>query len=214
MEELDKDNNQNLIIKLPKDRETYMQKITLFIAISLFVIFIIAKEHYNESLYIFGLLFFTLVVVIWVYDKIYQLITIDSIELSQSELSTKKNGAVVNSCPLEALAIKISVTGKNETTFYKLPSKIKLFSYREEDIGKEELEILIKRLEALALCDINLLRQSTFGQIVPLLGGNMTPEGIEAEVLYNLKKEGMKSWGWIIPPFVVLVVIVTLILIK
>jgi len=141
MREIEKDNNQNLIIKLPKDRETYIQKIMLFLFVSLFVIFIIAKEHYNESLYIFSLLCFALVVVIWVYDKIYQLITIDSIELSQSELSTKKNGLIINTCQLEDLAIKVSVifNGEIERTFYKLPSKIKLFSYREEDIGKRRM---------------------------------------------------------------------------
>lgn len=213
-EEAKNNSNQNLIIKLPKDRETYMQKITLAIVASLFVIFIIAKEHYNESLYIFGLLFFTLFVGIGLYVKIYQLITIDTIELSQRELSTKKNGVVVNSCPFEELAIQTIVIKETETTFYKLPSKIKLFSYREKDIGKEESELLKKRLETLALSDANLLRQSTFGQVVPLLGGNMTPEGIKAEVLCNTTKQEMKNWGWIIPPFIVIVVIATMILIK
>lgn len=214
MEELNK--NQILIIKLPKDRETYIQKMIILFMFSAIIIFVLAKGHYDTPMYKFILFFFIVIFAIVIYDKIYQLLTIDSVELNSSELKTRKNGLIINSCQIDDLAIKVSIifNGEIERTFYKLPSKIKLFSYREKDIGKKESETLIERLALSKLCNKGLLNESTQGHAIPLTVNNTSTEGLEAEAIYNIKKEGFKQWGWIIAPIVVFLLIITLILIK
>lgn len=208
--------NKTLIFKLPKDRESYAQKIIFLIVITCTVIYIIVNGWSGEFKDKFLFFLFGVIPIIVMYDKIYQFFSIDSIEVSEGELLTKKNSLMVNSSKINDLAIKVSIgiDGAIERSFYKFSTKNKLFSYKEKDMGKDESESLLKRIASLTSSNIDLFSESTYGQVVPISHDSISEKAIEAKTIYIIKKEGLKQWNWILVPLIVFLMIFTLILIK
>lgn len=208
--------NKILIFKLPKDRESYAQHIIFLIAVTFIVIYIIVNGWSGAFKDKFLFFLFGVIPIIVMYDKIHQFLSIDSIEVSEDELLTKKNSLIVNSSKMNDLAIKVSIgiDGAVERSFYKFSTTKKLFSYKEKDMGKDESESLLERIASSTSANMNLLAESTYGQVIPISRDDISQKAIEAKTIYIIKKEGLRQWNWILVPLIVFLMIFTLILIK
>jgi hypothetical protein len=208
--------NINKVFKLPKDRESYMQSIIFIVAASLIILFAIINGWNGTVLDKLAVFLFGVVPIIVMYDKVHQFISINSIEISQDELLTKKNTSIVASSKIDNLAIKISIgiDGAIERSFYNLFNNKKLFTYKEKDMGRDESNLFLEQLSSFAHCNLDLLSESTYGQVMPISSNSVSQKAAEMNAEYVYKKVALKQWSWILIPVVVLLMIFTLIVIK
>ena len=208
--------NKSKVFRLPKDRESYIQSIIFLVAASLIILFAIINGWKGTILDKLAVFLFGVVPIIVMYDKVYQFISIKSIEINQDELLTKKNNSIVASSKICDLAIKVSIgiDGAIERSFYNLLKNEKLFTYKEKDMGKGESNLFLEQLSFFAHCSLGLLSESTHGQVVPISRDNFSQKVAEMNTEHLYKKEALKQWGWILIPAVVLLMIFTLIVIK
>ena len=163
------------VFKLPKDRESYTQSMIFLVAASLIIFFAIIKGWNGTILDKLAFFLFGLVPIIVMYDKAYQFILINSIEINQDELLTKKNTSIVASSKIDDLAIKISIgiDGAIERSFYNFLKNEKLFTYKEKDMGRDESNLFLEQLSLFAHCSLDLLSESTHGQVIPIGSDNV-----------------------------------------
>lgn len=208
--------NINKVFKLPKDRESYMQSIIFIVAASLIILFAIINGWNGTVLDKLAFFLFGVVPIIVMYDKVHQFISINSIEIRQDELLTKKNTSIVSSSKIDDLAIKISIgiDGAIERSFYNLLNNQKLFTYKEKDMGRDESNLFLEQLSSFAHCNLDLLSESTYGQVMPISSNSVSQKAAEMNAEYVYKKVALKQWSWILIPVVVLLMIFTLIVIK
>lgn len=208
--------NKNKVFKLPKDREGYIQSLIFFVAASLIMLYAIINGWNGTILDKLAVFLFGVVPIIVMHDKIHQLISINSIEINEDELLTKKYTSVVASSKIADLATKISIgiDGAIERSFYNLLNNQKLFTYKEKDMGREESSLFLEQLSLLAHCDLDLLSESTHGQVIPVSNNNNSQKAVEMNAEYVYKKVAFNQWSWILIPAVVLLIIFTLIVIK
>ncbi len=208
--------DKNKIFKLPKDKESYLQSMIFIFAASLVVLYAIIQGWQGTVLDKLAVFLFGVVPAVVMHDKIHQYISINSIEVSQDELLTKKNTSIVSSAKMDDLAIKINIgiDGAIERSFYNLLNNQKLYTYKEKDMGIDESNLFLEQLSSLAHCNLDLLSESTYGQIMPISSNNLSQKAAEMNAEYVYKKVALKQWGWIFIPVVVLLMIFTLIVTK
>lgn len=208
--------NKNKVFKLPKDRESFMQSVIFLVAASLIILYAIINGWNGTVLDKLAVFLFGVVPIIVMHDKIHQFISINSIEISQDELLTKKNTSIVSSSKIDDLAIKISIgiDGAIERSFYNLLNNKKLFTYKEKDMGRDESNLFLEQLSSFAHCNLDLLSESTHGQVLPISSNNVSQKAVEMNAEYVYKKVALNQWSWILIPAVVLLMIFTLIVIK
>jgi len=201
------------VIKFPKDRENYVWKIIGFIFLASICFYALYFGPNGNSTVSKGIAaFFALVVFVVLYEKIYMLFTVDKVVLSNSDFKTFYKNKVKYKIPLNELGLKIGSDTNNtrEISFYNLQKNIKIFAYKENDIDKVELDDFFLRLIEITNIDEDVFSQGTYNEILPLLGTNDI--NIQAEINYHQKKYffEVSSYGWIIYPFVTLLMLLTL----
>lgn len=208
--------NKHIVFKLPKDRESYIQSMIFLLAASLIILYAIINGWNGTILDKLAIFLFCAVPILVMYDKVNQFISINSIEINQEELLTKKNSSIISCSKIDDLAIKISVgiDGAIERSFYNLSNNQKLFTYKEKDMGKEESDLFLKQLSTFVHCNLDLLSTSTYGQVNPISSNNISKKAIELNAGYLYKKVALDQWRWILIPGIVVLMVITLLVIR
>ncbi|OHD90186.1 hypothetical protein [Sulfuricurvum sp. RIFCSPLOWO2_12_FULL_43_24] len=184
--------NESLIIKIPNDRESYVQSIIFLVILTFIVLFAVFSQWKGTVLDYIFVLIFGLTVFIILEEKIGQFLKIDSVEISENFMLTKKNNIVKNSVESYNIGLKVSIgtDGLLERSFYDISNdNFRLIcKYKEKDIGQEKSDLLLNKISEITGCIPELLSNSTHGHVIPLCCQNDTAKAYEGKMWAEVKK--------------------------
>lgn len=184
--------NESLVIKIPSDRESYTQSIIFLVVLTFIVLFAIFSQWKGTVIDYVFILIFGLTVFIILEEKIGQFLKIDSVEIRENLILTKKNNIVKNSVESYNLGLKISIgtDGLLERSFYDISNdNFRLIcKYKDKDINQVESDLLLNKISEITGCMIELLSESTNGQVIPLSYQNDTLKAYEGKMWAEVKK--------------------------
>lgn len=184
--------NESLVIKIPSDRESYTQSIIFLVVLTFIVLFAIFSQWKGTVIDYVFILIFGLTVFIILEEKIGQFLKIDSVEIRENLILTKKNNIVKNSVESYNLGLKISIgtDGLLERSFYDISNdNFRLIcKYKDKDINQVESDLLLNKISEITGCMIELLLESTNGQVIPLSYQNDTLKAYEGKMWAEVKK--------------------------
>ncbi|WP_457593213.1 hypothetical protein [Hydrogenimonas sp.] len=210
-------NSEQEIVSLvfPKNREAYMQKLFGQVGLAAFVVWIIFFKSENDNIYVIALsslIGISLLVVL--YEKIAFLFKVDKLTITPDSFQLSYKNQLVRTCPFKKIGLKIAsdIGGSYEVSFYNLSENKKLFYCKENDVDKNDLQALLLYLEKITDIDANVMKKGTHGEVIPLIAdfndishSNSLARYYDKYYFYNVS-----GYGWMIYPFIVIVVLATL----
>ena len=220
--ETEKNNNQeltaeeeNISLAFPKDSDAYILKVLGLVVLAAFIMWIIFFKSKNDSIYLialYSLIWFALLVVL--YEKIMFLLKVDKITASDSSLYLSYKNHLPQKYSFDKLGIKISfdVGGTGEVSFYDLSKNKKMFYCKENEVDKNDLHALLLHMFKTIGMDTDIIKNGTYGEVIPLVANFNDKSHSDSLARYYDKYYFYKlsGYGWLIYPFVVIVVLATL----
>jgi hypothetical protein len=192
--------------KFPRDRENYLLKLLGYIILACIIVYVANRLSSNFAIIVL------LVVLIVLSEKIYMFLNVDEVMLKNDDFIVLYKKNIKHKIPINNLGIKVThdINGVKEVSFYNFLSKKKILSLKENEVDEASfidfMYVLGKYYD-----DKELFDNGTYGEVVQLAGELQSNLN---NMNYIVKKSFYSSYGWVIIPLVVMIIVITLILIK
>lgn len=201
----------------PKDKSTQYIKIVVFIVLATLIINVLGfGENSNNFIskvfmFIFGAAF-----LIVIYENFLMLLTLDEVVLTNDGIVTKKRQKIQQNILYQDVGYKtdVDIRGKIKISFYNMQTKEKFFTFKETEVLEEEYQQFISVVSQKAKLDKNLLRSSTYDQMLPLVQDSEIAQISDGESIYWYKKVFFESYGWVVYVLVGALMLLTFIMLK
>ena len=199
----------------PKDREAYILKLLSQIVLAVFIVWIIFFKSEKDSIYVIVLSSMVgIVLLIVLYEKIVFFLKVDKITASDDSLHLSFKNHSLQTYPFKKIGLKIvsDIGGASEVSFYDLSENKKIFSCKENEVDKNDLHSLLLYLQKTTDIDTDIIKNGTYGEVVPLVTDFDEKSHVDSLARYYDKYYFYKlsGYGWLIYPFVIIVVFATL----
>ena len=206
---------ENISLVFPKDREAYILKLLGQVGLAVFVMWIIFFKSEKDNIYVIALSsLIGIVLLIVLYEKIVFFLKVDKIIASDSSLHLSYKNHPSQTYPFEKTGLKIvsDIGGVGEVSFYDLSENKKIFYCKENEVDKNDLHALLLHLQKTTDIDTDIIKNGTYGEVVPLMTDFDEKSHVDSLARYYDKYYFYKlsGYGWLIYPFVVIVVLATL----
>ncbi len=208
--------NEQEIVSLvfPKDRDVYVQKLLAQIGLMAFVVWIIFFKSEGDNIY--SIAFSSLIgvaLLVVIYEKIVFFFKVDKISATVNSLKLFYKNSLIGIYPFKRVGLKIvsDIGGTYEISFYDLSEKKKLFYCKENEVEQNNLQALLLHLQKTTGMDSSIIKDGTHGEVIPLVELNDMSYSSSMERYYDKHYfYDLSGYGWMIYPFVVIVVLITL----
>jgi hypothetical protein len=207
-------NGKIFSLAFPNDREDYILKLFVLSALAAFLIWVIYKSKDDNVYLIVIYSFFAILLLMIIYEKIVFFLKIDKITASDSFLHLSFKNLPPQKYSLGKIGIKISfdINGTKEVSFYDLSKNKKIFSCKENEVDKNDLQALLLHLHKVTGLGDDIIKKGTYGEVIPLVANFNDMSHTDSMSRYYDKYYfyELSGYGWLIYPFVVIVVLATL----
>ena len=206
---------ENISLEFPKDRETYILKLLGQVVLAVFVMWIIFFKSEKDNIYVIALSsLIGIVLLIVLYEKIVFFLKVDKITVSDSSLHLSYKNHPSQTYPFEKIGLKIvsDIGGVGEVSFYDLSENKKIFYCKENEVDKNDLQALMLHLHKFTDIDADIIKKGTYGEVIPLVAdfNDMSHSDSLSRYYNKYYFYNLSGYGWLIYPFVVIVVLATL----
>ncbi len=208
--------NEQEIVSLvfPKDRDVYVQKLLAQIGLMAFVVWIIFFKSEGDNIY--SIAFSSLIgvaLLVVIYEKIVFFFKVDKISATVNSLKLFYKNSLIGIYPFKRVGLKIvsDIGGTYEISFYDLSEKKKLFYCKENEVEQNNLQALLLHLQKTTGMDSSIIKDGTHGEVIPLVKLNDMSYSSSMERYYDKHYfYDLSGYRWMIYPFVVIVILITL----
>lgn len=199
-----KENTKEIRFDFPQNREEYLMKIIGYIFLGFVLTFIANKISINFAMIVL------LIVLIVLVDKIYMFMTVDEIIIKKNYFYVLYKNSIKYKIPIDALGVKVThdINGVKEISFYNFFQNKKIFSFKENEINKDLFANLVQYFKNFS--DEDIFKNGTYGEMIPLISADSKIDNFN----YVVKKSFYSSYGWIMIPIVIVIIVLTLLYIK